>query len=279
MSAPCQRCLGQHHAMQTGRAGNATALTRFRSWYRCQGRAEGTVYGRYRYLARLATDYDLATVDTDELLEWLAGHGWAPETRKSARASLRLFFEWGAAHGLRDDNPMAPIAPNRVPPPCPHPTPDSVLHQARIAAGPDERLMIDLGSLAGLRASEIASIHTRCLEDDVLRITGKGQRVRVIPIPAELAARLRSRPEGWVFPGRFPDTHLTAGIVVRRLSGLLGPGFTAHSLRHRYASRCYEASGDLLALQQLLGHSKPETTKRYVVVSMARLRATALAAS
>lgn len=276
MDAPCDCCLSQDHRMTTGAAEDP--LTKFRAWYLCQGRAAGSVYGRYRYLARLASEHDLATVTADQLLTWLASHDWAPETRKSAREALILFYGWGVKHGLREDNPMAEIAPTRIPPPCPRPVPDSVLARARMAASPDEMLMIDLGCFAGLRASEIASLHSRCLEDDYLRIEGKGQRTRIIPIPPELACRIAERPSGWTFPGRFPGTHLTAGVVVRRLSALLGD-YTAHSLRHRYASRCYDATGDLLALQELLGHSSPSTTRRYVRVTMTRLRATALAAS
>lgn len=50
-------------------------------------------------------------------------------------------------------------------------------------------------------------------------------------------------------------------------------------MRHRYATVIYDSTGDLLALQELLGHSSPETTKRYVRVSMRALRVAASAAS
>ena len=49
-------------------------------------------------------------------------------------------------------------------------------------------------------------------------------------------------------------------------------GSSPHPLRHRYATRVYGGSGDLLAVQKLLGHSSPETTQRYVLMDAERLR-------
>ena len=63
------------------------------------------------------------------------------------------------------------------------------------------------------------------------------------------------------------------------LSRLLGPGVSAHSLRHRYATTIYGATHDLLAVQQLLGHSSPTTTQVYVRRTMDDLRRAASAAS
>ena len=56
---------------------------------------------------------------------------------------------------------------------------------------------------------------------------------------------------------------MTADHVGRTLSRLLGPGWTAHTLRHRYASDVYGAAHDLRGVQTLLGHSSPVTTQIY----------------
>jgi site-specific recombinase XerD len=50
-------------------------------------------------------------------------------------------------------------------------------------------------------------------------------------------------------------------------------GWTAHTLRHRFATVAYAGERDLLAVQVLLGHSKPETTRLYVLIPDASLRA------
>lgn len=54
--------------------------------------------------------------------------------------------------------------------------------------------------------------------------------------------------------------------VGKVLARLLGQGWSAHTLRHAAASRWYAVERDLRAVQELLGHSKPETTARYTAV-------------
>jgi site-specific recombinase XerD len=60
--------------------------------------------------------------------------------------------------------------------------------------------------------------------------------------------------------------HVTADYVADRLEKCLPDGWTAHSLRHRFATAAYNATKDLRAVQQLLGHARPETTARYTLV-------------
>ena len=79
----------------------------------------------------------------------------------------------------------------------------------------------------------------------------------VDPVPGAAAAG------GWLFPGQV-DGHLSPDYVGTLLRRLLGRGYSAHTLRHRFASRAYAGTRDLLAVQNLLGHSKPETTQRYI---------------
>ncbi|MBA2774731.1 MAG: site-specific integrase [Nocardioidaceae bacterium] len=47
---------------------------------------------------------------------------------------------------------------------------------------------------------------------------------------------------------------------------MLGAGWSGHKLRHRFATTAYAAERDLLAVQQLLGHSRPEVTARYTAL-------------
>lgn len=246
-------------------------------WCAAVGKAPSTTYIRVRYLRRLEAHVDLMTATEADLVDWMAAHPWAPETRKSVRESLSCFYRWARVHGLRADDPTTDLPPVRVPPPCPHPASDVALRRARIAANAEQRLMLDLAALAGLRRAEISAVAREDVDGDLLRVRGKGDRVRVVPLPTELATRLLTRPPGYVFPGRFTG-HTHPDRVGRILSRLLGEGLTGHSLRHRYASRCYSATHDLLALQELLGHTSPETTRRYVRITMEALRATAAAA-
>jgi site-specific recombinase XerD len=65
---------------------------------------------------------------------------------------------------------------------------------------------------------------------------------------------------------------MTPNAVGKRLTKLLGPGWSGHTLRHRFLTRALENSGDLAATQQLAGHASPATTKGYARASASALR-------
>ena len=215
---------------------------------------------------------------TRELQALLARPGWSAETRKSCRSVLRGFFRWQVEAGYRADNPALGLAPVRVPPPVPRPAPETVV--ARIVRDRDSRIafMAALAALAGLRAGEISRVHRADLLGDVLRVHGKGRRERVVPITHPALLERLERCDGWAFPGRI-DGHLSPGHVSRLLSQALPDGWTAHTLRHRMATKAYAGTRDLLAVGALLGHSKPETTQRYIRLPDDALRAAMSAAA
>ena len=106
---------------------------------------------------------------------------------------------------------------------------------------------------------------------------GKGGKVRRVPIHPRLAAALVGL-DGWAFPSpRRPGRPVTADYVADRLEQVLPKGYTAHNLRHRFATMAYRGSHDLRAVQQLLGHSDPGTTARYTLVGDDELTAAVLA--
>lgn len=104
---------------------------------------------------------------------------------------------------------------------------------------------------------------------DGLVVVGKGNRQRIVPLEPRLAKTIRER-RGWCFPGRFCG-HVEASYVGKHLARLLKP-YTAHSLRHRYATTAWCATHGLLLVSKLLGHASVETTERYVAMPDARLR-------
>lgn len=137
--------------------------------------------------------------------------------------------------------------------------------------------MLLLAAYAGLRRAEIAAVHTRDIQDGCLRVTGKGGRTRVIPLHPEIERALTGIDDGYIFPGK-DRGHLSAGHVGKILQRQLGSGWTAHTLRHRFATKAYAVNRDLFAVQQLLGHSKPETTMRYTQLPADALRAAVMGA-
>ena len=135
--------------------------------------------------------------------------------------------------------------------------------------------MILLGRGAGLRLSEIASLHMNCREGNVLRIVGKGSHTRMIPMNDELIDVLdrleRIRGEvGYYFPGRWGGHMHPQSLekVIKRVCG-----WNPHALRHAAATAAYDATHDLRGVQEFLGHSSLATTERYIHVRADQIRA------
>jgi integrase len=142
-------------------------------------------------------------------------------------------------------------------------------------------MMIRLGASAGLRCCEIASMRSDCVvrtaKGWALRVHGKGDKTRVVPVPRELAD-LVSAHDGFLFPGA-DNGHLSAAYVSKLISRGLPSGVTAHMLRHRYGTRALRATGNLRAVQELLGHASVATTQVYTRVDDDMLWEAALGAA
>lgn len=253
--------------------------------YNCTLRAAGKsprTWRTYRsYLVQVAALADNpAAITVEDLREYLADQDWKPETRRSARTAIRGFFQWLQDEGYIIENPAARLDPVKVPAATPRPTSTPAMQQALGDAGPRERLMLLLGATAGLRRSEIAAVHSRDFDplEGLLTVAGKGGKIREIPIVHPELIRALTECAGWLFPGRV-NGHLSAGHVGVLLGRVLPGRYTAHTLRHRAASKAYAGTRDLLAVGQMLGHSKPETTKRYIRLPQDALREAASAAA
>lgn len=221
-----------------------------------------------------------AEVTAEQLVNWLGKQQHlSQEARKSYRATLRGFFLWLYEMGrvpvyIGDALPRV-----RVPKAPPRPASDDAWRKALEAADRRTELMLRLAGEAGLRRAEIAQVHTRDLMDGgALLVHGKGGKQRVVPISDRLAALIRETPQqGWVFPTT-PGQHLTPGHVGKLIARALPDAWTAHTLRHRFASRAYRGSRNLVAVQALLGHESVLTTQRYVAICDDEVRAAAACA-
>lgn len=238
--------------------------------------APGSVALRRYYLDRLAAtfaDTPPLELTLDDLATWLSNDGWGPSARKSARDTVRGFYRWAVRVDLLVKSPAEYLPAIPQPRGVPKPTPDQVFFDALATEAPRERLMLMLAAFGGLRRGEISRVHTRDLEGDVLRVTGKGGRTRLVPIlHRELLTALRALPPGYAFPGAI-DGHLSAKWVGDLLSDAMPEGWTAHTLRHRFGTRALRSSGNLRVVQELMGHAKPETTAIYTLVTLDDARA------
>lgn len=119
-------------------------------------------------------------------------------------------------------------------------------------------------------------MHSDDLVDDLvgwsLLVHGKGGKQRVVPLTDGIAREMLALPDGYAFPGQI-DGHLSPRRVGELATDLLDGVWTLHTLRHRFATRTYQIDHDTFAVQELLGHSSAETTRRYVQRDRSRLRA------
>ncbi len=146
--------------------------------------------------------------------------------------------------------------------------------------------MFELFYSSGLRLTELASLTMSQLDiaQAEIHIVGKGNKARIVPIGTvaltTLQTWLTQRPSqaDAVFPGR-NNTHLTQRAIALRLKRRAAlAGVTAnvhpHVLRHAFASHLLQSSGDLRAVQELLGHASISTTQIYTQLDFQHLAAT-----
>lgn len=258
---------------------NAQLLERFERWILGTDRLDSTIRLRLRQVEALSHRIHLHTATEDDLRDVLAAtRDYAPETRKSELASWKVFYGWAHSRGLRADDPTAGIKPIRVPVKVPRIAPDEDVQRAVEKADPLHRAMILLARYGCLRLTELTTLHTDAREGDMLRIVGKGDKERMVganePLRFALNAVERAQGRGYYFRGlKGPHMHpVSVNKIITRVTG-----WNPHSLRHAGATAAYNATGDLRAVQEMLGHASLATTQRYLHLDNASRRRIATA--
>ena len=259
------------------------ALSAWRSWLTAADLSPQTIRLRTYQLARFAEHHRrLLEVTHEQLASWLARPGWSTETRRSQLAALRSFYGWAHAAGRIGRDPSRLLPRIRKTTPRPRPAPAVVVGTALTTSDKRVRLMLLLAVRQGLRRGEIAQVHRDDLVEDLggwtLIVHGKGRKDRLVPLADDVAAQLLAGPAGWAFPGGV-NGHLSADRVGVLMAQALPGKWTAHTLRHAFATKAWRESRDLLGLAEILGHAKPETTRAYVQVDVEDLRSIVRAAA
>jgi integrase/recombinase XerD len=160
------------------------------------------------------------------------------------------------------------------------------------ASGLRDRAMFELLYATGIRVTELVQLRTSNLDTGlgVIRVTGKGNKQRLVPVHAEALRAIRDYEERGrkeLLKGR-PSPHLfvtaRGGAMTRqafwasvRTNGKKAGIFhnlSPHVLRHTFATHLLEGGADLRSLQAMLGHADLSTTEIYTHVVRSRLRST-----
>jgi integrase/recombinase XerC len=216
----------------------------------------------------------------------LRARGLNGRTIARTLSSWRGFFRWLARDRGLAANPCLGLRAPKVPKALPKAlAPDEA--QAlldRAARGPLEardRAMFELCYSSGLRLAELVGLDVAdaagILREGEITVTGKGRKTRIVPVGAKaraalgawLAVRspLAGAEERALFVGARGE-RINPAVVRQRLgrwalSAGLGRRVHPHMLRHSFASHVLQSSGDLRAVQEMLGHASIATTQVY----------------
>jgi integrase/recombinase XerC len=241
---------------------------------------------------------DLTAHDIRRFVARLHSGGLAPTSIARTLSAWRSFFQWLSDRGAAAANPVVgvrgPKRARRLPKAlsadqavtlAAHTPDDSLLAQR-------DHALVELLYSSGLRLSELTSLDWRYfqaaggrppsdswidIEGAEATVRGKGSKTRTVPIGTHALAALkrwlavRAATPGCDERALFVSARgerLAARSVQARLAGLarklgLGVHVHPHMLRHSFASHLLQSSGDLRAVQELLGHASIATTQVY----------------
>ena len=246
-----------------------------------------------------AEDKDPVTAQLSDLQAFAASlHdiGICPRSQCRILSGVRTFYHYLLVDGYVDDDPTELLESPRIGEHLPEVlTLEEVdrLQQAIDLSkweGQRNKAIIEVLYSCGLRVSELVTLKLSdlYLDEQFLRVTGKGQKTRLVPIsPVAIkqlqlwfvdrnAMNIKPGEEDYVFLNR-RGAHLTRTmilIMIKRLGQEAGIAKTIspHTLRHSFATSLLEGGADLRSIQAMLGHESTGTTEIYTHISTTTLR-------
>ncbi|MGY0197675.1 site-specific tyrosine recombinase XerD [Leptothrix sp. BB-4] len=239
----------------------------------------------------------LTAVDWQLMSVMAARHAGTKTSTANRRLTVfKRFYRWALRESLRSADPTLKMTPARKPQRLPRSLTEAQVEA--LLAAPDvdtplglrDRAMFELMYGAGLRVSELVGVRLLLLhlEDQVLKVLGKGSKERLVPFGEEARhwlVRYLSESRPALLQGRACDdlfvTVRGAGMTRQMAWNLvkkhaLTAGITAplspHTLRHAFATHLLNHGADLRAVQLLLGHADISTTQIYTHVARERLK-------
>ena len=222
--------------------------------------------------------------------------GARPRSTARQLSSFRRFFRYLAREGLIRDDPTAQIAMPKIGRSLPKSLSEEEVESLLAAPlvsdplGHRDRTMLEVLYATGLRVTELVSLqHNQVnLNQGVIRVLGKGNRERLIPLGEESVRWLQEfiagarneilldRSTDYLFPTRRGDrmTRQAFWHIIKRYArkSSIAKELSPHTLRHAFATHLLNHGADLRVVQMLLGHSDLSTTQIYTHVARERLK-------
>ena len=243
---------------------------------------------------------DMRDAQERELLSYIAQRqrkGLSARSSTRFLSTVRGYYGTLLDRGLIDENPTL----NIVSPKTGRSLPDNLSERdvARLLDAPDvegnifehrDRVMMELMYATGLRVSELVNLVTTAVNtrQAVVRVTGKGQKERVVPVGAEAmfwleryirdirSQILNGRSSNYVFVGN-RGARVNRSTFFKKIQEYafrmgIEKHVSPHSLRHAFATHLLNNGADLRAVQLMLGHSDLSTTQIYTHIATNRLQ-------
>lgn len=233
--------------------------------------------------------------DLDDFLWSQRERGLKPASLFRKVESLKSYFGFEMLESGLAESPAETLRTPRIPARLPkYLTKDEA---ARLLAAPNtteyedvrDRAMLELLYASGLRVSELVSMKTEAanLQDGWVRVTGKGNKERMVPVHARALAAVRvylaerekrfKNPAPEMFLGR-TGRKLSRIQFWRRLKELgvragIKQKLHPHLLRHTFATHLLQGGADLRSVQEMLGHADLATTQIYTHLDASALKA------
>ena len=268
-----------------------SALERYLSHLRTGRRLAANTLGAYArdgaLLASLCAGREPSELTAHDIRRFIAtlhGKGQSPRSLARVLSSWRGFFEWLLRRHEIAANPCGGVRPPKAARTLPSTlSPDEAVRLVSIDDDSDmgvrDHAIFELAYSSGLRISELAGLDVGALDAGTgeVRVTGKGSKTRIVPVGEHalkalaawggIRARLARPGENALFVGR-SGRRVSPRDLQRRIkrwaaAAGIDSNVHPHMLRHSFASHVLQSSGDLRAVQEMLGHASIASTQVY----------------
>ena len=253
-----------------------------------------TDLAQFLSFAEINNEQDLQEVNHQLIRGWMVDlleQGITPRSVSRKLSCLRSFFGWIKRQGDRVDNPMLKIRGPKVEKRLPQFIKQTEFTEERIDPlfgndfdGIRDRLMLELFYQTGIRLSELLGLKELDVSSTHIKVLGKRNKERIIPIGEELFERISfyrlHKPIGQdsqnVLFVKRDGRKLSPKFVYRKINTYLGSVTNAqkkspHVLRHTFATHMLNNGAGLETLKELLGHANLSATQVYTHNSFAQI--------
>jgi integrase/recombinase XerD len=234
--------------------------------------------------------------DIMDYIAWRVEGGAKPRSTARQLSSFRRFFRYLLREGVIGEDPTVNIAMPKIgrslPQSLTEPDVEALLAAPKVSEplGHRDRTMLEVLYATGVRVSELINLKLSQinLNQGVLRIVGKGDRERLIPLGDEAQDWIRDFIDGargeimlerqteYLFPTRRGDrmTRQAFWHIIKRYAkkASISKKLSPHTVRHAFATHLLNNGADLRVVQLLLGHSDVSTTQIYTHVARERMK-------